>query len=168
MASSCNYKEDFQVQEGKGFQDEEGDEFQVKHGERHVFLVLEGLLIICGHKMEGSRCFPCLGCKFTYFSWDQGFQKPYPQPLISAAPHSPFIQPLPQAQSHHHSATATTTILTTCAAPSHHHHHRVQPLWEELEALPCTTRRERALNKQSATIGVFGSFSFLFLFSCLI
>ena len=55
MASSCNYKEDFQVQEGKGFQDEEGEEFQIKHGERHVFLVLEGLLIICGHKVEVSR-----------------------------------------------------------------------------------------------------------------
>ena len=50
MASSCSYKEDFQVQEGKGFQDEEGEEFQVKEGLRHVFLMLEGLLSIVGHK----------------------------------------------------------------------------------------------------------------------
>ena len=55
MASSCNYKEDFQVQEGKGFQDEEGEEFHVKEGERHVFLMLEGLLIIGGQNLEVSR-----------------------------------------------------------------------------------------------------------------
>ena len=50
MASSCSYKEDFQVQEGKGFQDEQGEEFQVKEGEGHDFLMLEGLLSIVGHK----------------------------------------------------------------------------------------------------------------------
>ena len=55
MASSCSYIEVFQVQEGKGFQDEQREEFQVKEGEKHVFLVLEGLLIICGHKVEVSR-----------------------------------------------------------------------------------------------------------------
>ena len=50
MASSCSYKEDFQVQEGKGFRDEEGEEFQVKDGVGHVFLMLEGLLNMVGHK----------------------------------------------------------------------------------------------------------------------
>ena len=50
MASSCSYIGVFQVQEGKGFQDEEGEGFQVKEGLRHVFLMLEGLLSIVGHK----------------------------------------------------------------------------------------------------------------------
>ena len=50
MASSFSNKEAFQVQEGKGFQDEEGEEFQVKGGLRHVFLMLEGLLSVVGHK----------------------------------------------------------------------------------------------------------------------
>ena len=34
-----------------------GEEFQVKEGEGHVFLMLEGLLSIVGHKLEGSRVF---------------------------------------------------------------------------------------------------------------
>ena len=68
MALSCSYKEEFQVKAGKGFQDEKGEEFQVKEGMRHVFLMFEGLLIIVGHKLEGSRTFLCLGCKFHLFS----------------------------------------------------------------------------------------------------
>ena len=46
----------------KGFQDEVGEEFQVKRGLRHVFLMLEGLLSVVGHKWEVSR-------KFTSLPW---------------------------------------------------------------------------------------------------
>ena len=85
MASSCSYKEVFQVQEGKDFQDEEGEEFQVKEGMRHVFLIFEGLLIIFGHKLEGSRTFLCLGCKFHLFSMGLGFLEALSYPPLKPA-----------------------------------------------------------------------------------